>query len=74
MMVGYCFDLLSFLSGKKLPISSVRIKKFCATTQFDAEKVHSIFSAPYSLKNGLNSTLDHEFINPKKDNVLFFTK
>ena len=32
MTGGYCFDLLAKLTGKKLAVSSVRVKKFCATT------------------------------------------
>ncbi len=74
MVAGYCFDLLAFISRKKLPISSVRVKKFCATTQFNGDKVHSVFAAPYTLKSGLNKTLEHEFINPKKDQVHFFSE
>ena len=42
MMGGYGFDFISVLSGKKFSISSVRVQKFCATTQFDASKVHFI--------------------------------
>ena len=71
---GYFFDLISFLFRKKLSISSVRVKKFCATTQFDANLVHSIFKAPYSLEDGLNNTLDHEFISQKDDDILFFSE
>ncbi len=37
-MGGYCFDILAKLTGKKLTVSSVRVKKFCATTEFDAKK------------------------------------
>ena len=48
-------------------------KKFCATTQFDASKVHSLFKSPYTLEDGLNKTLDHEFINPKDDDILFYS-
>jgi len=72
--VGYGFDLISLLSKKKLLISSVRIKKFCSTTQFDASKINNKFNAPYSLKDGLDITLDHEFINPKKDEFLFYSE
>jgi nucleoside-diphosphate-sugar epimerase len=32
MVGGYTFDVLSRITGKKFPISSIRIKKFCATT------------------------------------------
>tara|TARA_B100000401_G_C52808796_1_gene722502 strand:- start:564 stop:1502 length:939 start_codon:yes stop_codon:yes gene_type:complete len=71
---GLCFDFFSLLSGKKFPISAVRVKKFCATTQFDAEKVHKCFDAPFKLKNGLDKTLEHEFINPKEDDILFYSE
>ncbi len=74
IIVGYFFDFLNFLFRKKLPISSVRVKKFCATTQFNAEKAHSVFNAPFTLEEGLNSTLEHEFINPKDDDVLFYSE
>lgn len=74
MLGGYSFDILAFLIRKKLSISSVRVKKFCATTQFDAQKAHACFKAPYTLEEGLEKTLDHEFINPKDDEVLFFSE
>ena len=74
MLAGYGFDLISMLSRKKLSVSSVRIKKFCATTQFDSSKVHNIFKAPYSLREGLDKTLEHEFINTKEDEVLFYSE
>ena len=74
MLAGYGFDLLARITGKKLSISSVRVKKFCATTQFDAAKAHSAFEAPYTLEEGLNNTLEFEFINSKDDDVLFFSE
>lgn len=72
--IGYMLDLISVVFGKKFALSSVRIKKFCATTQFDAAKVHNKFNAPYSLREGLDRTLEHEFINTKEDKVLFYSE
>ena len=74
MIGGYCFDFISVLLRTKFPISSVRVKKFCATTQFDASKVHSVFKPPYTLEEGINKTLEHEFLNKQKDDVLFYTE
>lgn len=71
---GYIFDLLSLISGKKLSVSSVRIKKFCAITQFNADKAHKVFKAPFTLRQGLERTLEHEFINPKEDDILFYSE
>jgi len=72
MLGGYGFDILSKITGKKLAISSVRIKKFCATTRFDATKAHSCgFIAPYTLEEGLQRTLRYEFIDKDKDGIIF---
>jgi nucleoside-diphosphate-sugar epimerase len=59
---GYLFDFLTYITGKKFPINSMRIQKFCATTQYDASKAHSSgFVAPYTLAEGLDITLKSEF-------------
>ncbi len=51
---GYTFDVLSRLTGKKFPISSIRIKKFCATTTVSTHALDAIhFKAPFSLQEGL---------------------
>jgi hypothetical protein len=61
-MGGFGFDLLSWITRRNYPIKMIRIKKFCATTQFDASKAHSSgFIAPYTLAEGLNLTLKNEF-------------
>ncbi len=69
---GLAFDIIAFITRKKLSISSVRIKKFCATTQADASKVLSSgFHAPYTLSEGLHRTLQYEFVE-RKDNEITF--
>lgn len=75
MFGGYCFDLLAFITRKKLTISSVRVKKFCATTEFDATKVQKTgFKPPYTLGEGLARTLEFEFIHPRTDDITFKTE
>ena len=72
MAGGYCLDLLAKVTGKKLPISSVRVKKFCATTEFNADKMlASGFIPPYSLQEGLARTLEFEFLHPRPDDITF---
>lgn len=69
---GLSFDFLAWLTGRKFPVSAVRIRKFCATTQFDASAAHnSGFKAPFTLAEGLHRTLHYEFIDPQKDDVVF---
>ncbi len=72
MLGGYCFDLMAKFTGKKLSISSVRVKKFCATTEFDSSKMLATgFKAPYTLEEGLSRTLEFEFVHPKRDDIVF---
>ena len=72
MCGGYGFDLLARLTGKKLSVRSVRVKKFCATTRFDAAKAHaSGFKAPYTLEEGLERTLRFEFVDSPQDDIIF---
>lgn len=72
MLGGHCFDMLAIVTGKKMTVSSVRIKKFCATTQFDADKAHtSVFKAPYTLQEGLERTLKYEFGKQIQDGITF---
>ena len=73
---GFGFDVLAFLTRKKLAISSVRVKKFVATTQFDATKVHSSgFKAPFTLEEGLYRTLNYEFVQERsEDDEVFYTE
>ena len=70
MLGGYCLDTLSFITKKEFPISSIRIKKFCATTQYDSTKVKNTgFIPPFSLEEGLQNTLISEFVNNSTDHI-----
>lgn len=67
LLIGTCFDALAKVTARKFPISSIRIKKFCASTQVDASKVDRTgFVRPFSLKDGLQRTLAHEFESVKQ--------
>ncbi len=62
LLGGYGFDVLAFLTRKKLNISSVRVKKFCAVTKYDSTKAMSSgFVPPYSMEEGLRRMLKEEF-------------
>ena len=75
MLGGYCFDILAKITGKKLAVSSVRVKKFCAVTQFDSTKAMSSgFIPPYTLQEGLARTLEFEFVHPKPDAIEFVSE
>jgi GlcNAc-P-P-Und epimerase len=61
-IVGHLFDVLGRISGRKYPISAIRVRKFCETTQFRADRVSEWgFSPPFSLNEGLARTITFEF-------------
>lgn len=71
---GLCFDLLALLLRKKLPISSIRVKKFCQNTYFTSSRVAATgFVPPVELPEGLSRTIHYEFIN-KTQGVVFQTE
>jgi hypothetical protein len=50
------------VTGKKLPISSIRVKKFCSSTEINGDKLDaSGFMRPTDFKEGLQRTLTNEF-------------
>lgn len=62
MLGGYGFDILAFITRKKLNISSVRVKKFCAVTKYDSTKAMSSgFAPPFTMEEGLRRMLNEEF-------------
>jgi nucleoside-diphosphate-sugar epimerase len=70
MLAGYGFDALAFILRRKLSVSSVRVKKFCAVTQYDANKAMSSgFTPPYGLQDGLKQVLKTEFSASNKNLV-----
>jgi nucleoside-diphosphate-sugar epimerase len=64
LMGGYAFDILSKITGKKYPISSIRIKKFTADTSIDTTKLeNSGFVRPFTLQEGFSRTIKAEFLS-----------
>lgn len=75
MLGGYALDIVAKISGKKFPISSVRITKFCATTQFSAEKIKQTgFIPPFTIQEGLRRTLQYEFLDNHSNETLYYTE
>ena len=70
-----CLDALAWLLRRKFAISAVRVKKFCATTEYDATRMQQTgFKPPYTLADGLARTLEFEFIHPRGDKITYETE
>lgn len=59
---GWGLDILGRITGRKFPISAVRIEKFCADTISDASKARAAgFTPEYSLEQGLERMINFDF-------------
>lgn len=72
--LGHLADGLAKLTGRSLPVSAVRMRKFTANSSFTSRAHgHDGFSAPVSLEDGIHTTLQAEFLNPQA-RPIFYTE
>jgi len=75
---GYCigrgFDLLAAITGKRLAISSIRVKKFCSDSVFDTSISATGFVPPVELSKALEKTIQYEFLCAEKDGVVYYSE
>ncbi len=63
---GYIFDVMARISGRTLPVSSIRVKKFCADTTVNADKyLKTGYKPRYTLAQGVERMVDHDFSSRK---------
>lgn len=74
VLAGYGFDTLAALTGKNLPISSIRVKKFMSTTAFSTGISETGFVPSCSLAESIERTLRHEFLEDHSGDKLFYSE
>ena len=75
LILGYTADIIAKLVGKNLPVSSIRVKKFTSSSEFKSAKASvDNFQAPFLLRDGVERTLQSEFISPNPENEVFYTE
>ena len=72
--IGGLFDGVAWATRWTLPVSRIRVRKFCATTQFASAAQSFGFQPPYSLEQGLSRTLESEFRGGPGEGPLFFSE
>lgn len=72
--VGYLADGIAKITGKTLPVSSIRVKKFLGTTQFGSSVSETGFIPPVLLEDAIERTLRYEFIEDNSDNPVFLSE
>lgn len=58
---GYFFDFLSAVMGRKFPVSSIRVRKFCSDSSFETAASGIGFVPPVPLLEAVKRTVIHEF-------------
>lgn len=71
MLIGYFFDGVAKVTGKKLAISSIRVKKFCSDTAFSTSISSTGFKPSHSLETGLRKTIQHEFLEQHQEELFY---
>lgn len=75
MFFGNVADAVAKLTGKNLPVSSIRVRKFASSTEFRSAKGElEGFEPPFKLKDGIKQTLKSEFIEPDLAREIFYTE
>ena len=75
IILGEIADIVSALTGKNLPVSSIRVKKFASSTEFrSAKNALEHFEPPFKLSEGIERTLQSEFISPDPTREIFYTE
>jgi nucleoside-diphosphate-sugar epimerase len=72
--IGKCFDLVAAVTGKRLAISSIRVKKFCANSVYNTAIDKTGFVPPVPLEQALEQTIRHELIEKHDDKPLYFSE
>jgi len=75
LMLGFAADFFSRFTGQNLPISSIRVKKFTSSSEFKSAKLNlDGFIPPYTIQEGLERTLQSEFLSPDPNRQVFYTE
>lgn len=73
-LIGKGFDVIATITGKRLSISSIRVKKFCANSMFNTRLAQTGFVAPVPLVEALERTVRHEFIESHENESVFYSE
>jgi len=73
-LIGKGFDLVAAITGKRFPISSIRVKKFCANSVYNTSIYKTGFVPPVPLEQALSQTVRYEFVESHEHEGVFYTE
>jgi len=66
--------VIAAVTGKRLTISSIRVKKFCANSVYNTAIDETGFKSPVPMEEAIVRTVRHEFIEKHDDEPLYFSE
>lgn len=72
--IGRGFDAVAALSGRRLAISAIRVRKFCANSVYNTAIGQTGFEPPVELIEALERTVRHEFLESHEHEGVFYTE
>jgi GlcNAc-P-P-Und epimerase len=72
--IGKGFDFVAAVIDKRLTISSIRVKKFCANSVYNTAVDNTGFKSPVPLDEAIVCTVRHEFIEKHDDEPVYFSE
>ena len=66
LLAGYCFDVVAKFTGRKFPVSYIRVKKFCKDSTYNTLLDSTGFKPPVKLEDAIVNTVINEFARKHK--------
>ncbi len=74
LLIGSSFDVVAKITGKKFPISAIRVKKFCVNSVYESAIETTGFIPPVPLMDAIKKTVRFEFIEDHKNEQVFYSE
>lgn len=74
LIIGKIFDSIALVTRKKLAISSIRVKKFCANSVYESAIYKTGFVPPLKLEEAIERTVRYEFLENHEKEPVFFSE
>lgn len=74
LLIGRGFDMAAKVMGKKLPVSAIRVKKFCSNSVYVSAIDTTGFTPPFSMLEAVERTIKYEFLEEHAHETVFYSE
>jgi GlcNAc-P-P-Und epimerase len=73
-LIGKGFDAVAAITGKRFPVSGIRVKKFCTDSVYQTAVGQTEFVPPVPLADALEKTVRYEFLESHEKEGVYYTE